>query len=102
MAPEVSIALANRQAGGGYVEIFSGVVKPAHPGSRVLVQRRSGGSWRTVAAGSLDGRSRYRVSWPLPLRSATYLFRTLLPAHADHAAGVSRTATLRVVVNAGG
>ncbi len=101
MAPDVSIALANRKVGNGYVETFSGVVKPAHAGNRVLVQRRSGGSWRTLASGSLDGRSRYRVSWPLPLRSATYLFRTLLPAHADHTAGVSRTATLRVVLNPG-
>jgi hypothetical protein len=101
VAPEVSIVLANRRVGRGYVEIFSGAVKPAHPGSRVLVQRKSGSSWRTLATGSLDGRSRYRVSWPLPLRSATYLFRTLLPAHADHAAGVSRSARLKVVVNAG-
>ncbi len=101
VAPQVSIALASRRAGSGYVEIFSGAVKPAHPGSRVLVQRRSGGSWRTVAGGSLDGRSRYRVSWPLPLRAATYLFRTLLPAHSDHEAGVSRSARLRVVFNGG-
>jgi hypothetical protein len=99
--PDVTIALSNRSAGSGYVETFTGAVKPAHPGSRVLVQRKTGGSWRTLATGSLDGRSRYRVSWPLPLRSATYVFRTLLPAHADHAAGVSRSATLRVVVNAG-
>jgi hypothetical protein len=101
VAPEVSIALADRRVGRGYVEIFSGAVKPAHPGSRVLVQRRSGSSWLTLATGSLDGRSRYRVSWPLPLRPATYLFRTLFPAHADHAAGVSRSARLKVVVNAG-
>jgi hypothetical protein len=99
--PEVSLALASRRVGSGYVEVFSGAVKPAHPGSRVLVQRKSGSSWRTLASGSLDGRSRYRASWSLPLRSATYLFRTLLPAHADHAAGVSRSARLRIVVNAG-
>lgn len=101
VAPVVSITLAHRNAGSGYVEIFSGAVKPAHPGSRVLLQRRRGGSWHTLASGSLDGRSRYRVSWPVPLRSATYLFRTLLPAHADHAAGVSRSTRLRVVFNAG-
>ncbi len=102
VAPEVSITLANRQVGGGYVEIFSGAVKPAFPGSRVLVQRRSGGAWRTVATDRLDGRSRYRVSWHLPLRSATYLFRTLLPASAGYEAGVSRTARLRVVLSTGG
>jgi hypothetical protein len=101
VTPDVSITLDNRRSGDGYVEIFSGVVKPALRGSRVLVQRRSGGSWRTVGSDSLDRRSRYRVSWPLPLRSATYAFRTLLPADADHAAGVSRTATLRVVVRSG-
>ena len=102
VAPDVTIALTNRKLGGASVEVFSGTVRPAHPGSRVFVQRRSGSSWRTVASGSLDGRSRYRVSWPLPLRSATYLFRTLLPVHDDHAAGVSRSARLRVVLNAGG
>ncbi|MCX6364149.1 MAG: hypothetical protein NTW58_08285 [Actinobacteria bacterium] len=102
VAPEVMIALAEQRAGNGYVETFSGTVKPAHAGSSVFVQRLTGGAWRTLASGSLDGRSRYRISWPLPLRSATYLFRTLLPTHADHAAGVSRTARLRVVLNAGG
>ena len=100
VVPEVSIALSNRRAGSGYVEIFTGVVEPTHAGSRVLVQRRSGGSWRTIATGKLNGRSRYSVSWPLPMRTATYQFRTLLPAHADHEAGVSRTATLRVVIHA--
>jgi hypothetical protein len=101
VAPAVSIALANRRTGRSYVEIFSGSVKPAFPGRRVLVQRLTGGSWHTLATGSLDGRSHYRVSWPLPLRSATYLFRTLFPAPAGYEAGVSRTARLRVVVNAG-
>ena len=98
VAPEVSIALTNRKVGSGYVETFSGAVEPAHAGSRVLVQQQSGGSWRTVAGGSLDAGSRYRVSWPLPRRAATYLLRTLVPAHTDHAAGVSRTVRLRVVV----
>ncbi|GEM_PF-1095468 len=101
VAPEVSISLASHKAGGGYVEIFSGAVKPAHAGSRVLVQQRSGSSWRTLASGTLDGRSRYRVSWPLPLRTATYFFRTLLPAGAGDEAGVSPTARLRVVLNGG-
>ena len=98
--PEVSIALSNRRASSGYVEIFTGEVEPTHAGSRVLVQRRTGGSWRTIATGKLNGRSRYSASWPLAQRTATYQFRTLLPAHADHEAGVSRTATLRVVINA--
>jgi len=54
------------------------------------------------AAPALSRRPAPLVSWPLPLHSATYLFRTMLPAHGDHAAGVSRSARLRVVLNAGG
>jgi hypothetical protein len=102
VAPEVSITLGNRRVGGRWVEQFSGAVAPAFAGRRVLVQRRSGGSWRTVASGSLDRRSRYQVSWPLPLRAATHLFRTILPAPYGYETGVSRTARLRVVVKAGG
>jgi hypothetical protein len=101
VVPDVTLALAHRRAGSGYVEIFTGAVKPAHMGRRVLVQLRSGSSWRTLAGGALDARSRYRISWPLPQRTATYVFRTLLPAHDDHAAGISRSARLRVVFNLG-
>ena len=102
VSPAISLTLSNRSAGLGYVETFSGDVKPAHPGSRVYVQRKVGSSWRLLASGRLNGASKYAVSWPLPLRTATYLIRTVLPAHGDHAQGVSRTARLRVVVRPAG
>lgn len=98
VAPNVSLSLGNIPSGGGYVEIFSGEVEPHHTGSQVLVQRKVGDAWKTISSGKLNGASKYRVTWRLPLVAATYLFRTVLPAHADHAAGVSRTARLRVVI----
>ena len=98
VAPTVSLTLGNVRSGGGYIEIFSGEVAPGHPGSKVLVQRQVGAAWKTIASGALNGASTYRVTWHLPLVTATYLIRAVLPAHADHAAGVSRTARLRVVV----
>lgn len=98
VAPEVSLKLQERRVASGYVELFSGVVKPAHPGSQITVQRQSGDTWRTVATGTLSGTSKYVVSWPLPLRSATYYFRTVVPADADHGEGASRTARLKVVI----
>ena len=102
VAPEVSIALANRRAGSGYVEIFSGAVKPAHagqPGARAAAQRR------LLAHG---GERLTRRALPLPRLVAAAAALGHLPVpHAaprarDHEAGVSRTARLRVVLNAGG
>ena len=67
----------------------------------MLVQRRSRAGWRTIKAGAVDARSRYRVTWKLPNRSATYSLRVILPAHADHSQGASPRATLRVVFKKG-
>ncbi len=74
---------------------------PNHRGKKVLVQKAVGRLWKTVASGRLDSRSRYRITWYLPYRTATYKLRTVIPAHADHAQGTSARATLRVVVRKG-
>lgn len=99
--PRLTLALSHTKSGGHLYEHFSGKVKPAHRGSRVLVQRRSRAGWRTIKAGAVDARSRYRVTWKLPNRSATYSLRVILPAHADHSQGASPRATLRVVFKNG-
>ncbi len=102
VVPRVTLALTHRKPRGARLtEIFSGSVKPAHTGRKVLVQKAVGLTWRTVASGRLDRRSRYRVAWTLPYRTAKYKLRTVLPAHADHAQGASPRATLRVVVGKG-
>jgi len=102
VVPRVALALSHPKPRGTRLkEIFSGSVKPAHAGKRVRVQKAVGSGWRTVASGRLDSRSRYRVVWTLPYRTAKYKLRTVLPAHADHALGASPTATLRVVIRKG-
>jgi hypothetical protein len=98
VAPKVSLALATRRAGAGYVTVFSGEVDPAHSGVAVVVQRQQGASWRSLKSATLDASSAYKASWKVPLKTATYVFRTVLPAHGDHAQGVSRPVRLKVVV----
>jgi hypothetical protein len=97
--PRVTLALAHTQSGTRLTEIFSGAVAPSHTGRRVLVQRSTAGGWRTVESGRLDARSRYRIRWLMPYRSAVHKLRVLLPAHGDHADGVSPTAYVRVRVD---
>jgi hypothetical protein len=56
-------------------EKLSGTVTPRYPGTKVLLQRRSGGAWKTIDTDKLSSRSRfsllatrcsgsYRVLWP--------------------------------------
>jgi stage II sporulation protein D len=49
---------------------LAGIVLPAGEGTTVAVQRRSGGTWRTVATGSTDAMGRFAVAFPL--LDATY------------------------------
>ena len=65
------------------------------------MQKAVGTKWRTVASGRLDSRSRYRILWAVPYKTATYKLRTILPAHADHTQGTSTTAKLKVVIRKG-
>ncbi len=98
VAPKVSLTLSTRRSGAGYVTIFSGEVDPAHRGNTVIVQRQQGAAWRPLKTAKLDASSAYKASWKVPLKTATYVFRTVLPAHGDHAEGVSRPVRLKVVV----
>jgi hypothetical protein len=99
--PRVTLAVSHLKAGTVLTEIFTGSVAPNHPGRRVLIKKAVGSGWRTVASGLLDGRSRYRVTWRLPYRTATYKLRAVLPKDADHAEGSSITATVKVVIRKG-
>jgi hypothetical protein len=97
--PKVSLSLSHlRPSGTRLVEVFTGSVAPRHTGTWVRVQRAVGSTWRTVASGKLDERSRYRITWRLPDRTATYKVRAVVPEHADHTEGASLVGTLRVVV----
>jgi hypothetical protein len=94
--PRVTLAVSHTQSGARLTEVFSGAVAPAHAGKRVIVQRHTANGWRAVASGRLDRRSHFRIRWLMPYRSAVHRLRVLLPAHDDHAAGVSPTAFVRV------
>ena len=96
--PRVTLALSHTQSGARLTEVFSGAVAPRHAGRRVVVQRYTASGWRAVASGRLDRRSHYRIRWLMPYRSAVYRLRVLLPAHGDHADGMSQTAFVRVSV----
>jgi hypothetical protein len=96
VAPAVGLALTHTGPRAHPIEVFTGTVKPSHAGAKVLLQRRSGSSWRTITSDRLDSGSRFRILWTLPRKTATYTLRVILPAHADHARGVSPLATLRV------
>ena len=101
VAPRVTLALSHSRSTSRLIEYFRGSVSPDHAGAAMVVQRSTASGWRKVASGRLDAGSRYRISWVLPQRSATYRLRVVLPAHADHAHGTSQPATLRVVVTQG-
>jgi hypothetical protein len=97
--PRVTLALSHLTPRGTRLrEVFTGAVRPALAGRRVRIQKAVGSGWRTVASGRLDRRSRYRVVWSVPFRTAKYKLRAVLPASADYARGTSPRAILRVVV----
>jgi hypothetical protein len=96
--PKLTLALAHKTSSTRLIEILSGTVTPNHAGATVRIQKAVGGGWRTVASGRVDSRSRYRVTWSVPYKTASYKLQAMLPAHADHAEGVSPSATLKVVI----
>ena len=62
------------------------------------MQKAVGTAWKTMARGRLDAKSRYRIVWNVPYKTATYMMRAVLPAHADHPQGTSIKAKLKVVI----
>jgi hypothetical protein len=91
----VGLRLGDRTPARGARVRFRGSVLPAHDGSVVRIQRRTSAGWRTIArpvlrtASPIDGvtRSKYRKRIRIR-RSGAY--RTVMPAHDDHARGKSR------------
>jgi hypothetical protein len=95
--PLVTLTLNHVRSGTRYVEMLRGSVRPGHAGRQVLLQCKTGGTWRTLCSSRLDAASHYGIRWLVPQRTANYLLRVILPAHSDHAAGTSPAARLRVV-----
>jgi hypothetical protein len=98
---KVGLRLSDRTPQRGARVRFRGSVLPAHDGARVRIQRRTSAGWRTIArpvlraATPVDGvpRSKYRGRIRVR-RDSTY--RTVMPAHGDHARGKSAKRRARV------
>ena len=92
--PRVGLRLGDKTPARGSRVRFRGSVLPAHDGSTVKIQRRTSAGWSTIAtpvlatATPLNGvaRSKYRARIRIR-RSGAY--RTVIPAHTDHARGKS-------------
>ena len=99
--PRVGLRLGDKTPARGSRVRFRGSVLPAHDGSAVRIQRRTSAGWRTIATPVLAtatpsggvARSKYRARIRIR-RSGAY--RTVMPAHADHARGKSGKRRARV------
>jgi hypothetical protein len=70
--------------------IARGRIAPAQrAGSRVRLERRVSGSWKSVATGRMVTRERYRIRWNPP-RVGRYVLRVVKSGDRRHAAGRSR------------
>ena len=92
---KVGLRLSDRTPNAGRRVRFKGKVLPAHDGSKVRIQRRTSGGWKTIAtptltaARALDGVARSKYGRRIRIR-ASGSYRTVMPAHGDHARGKSR------------
>jgi len=74
----------------GEPAVFRGTVRPQRPaGSAVVLQRRLGGVWRTVATTQTDESSGFSVTWT-PRGRGRPVFRAIVTADALSMAGRSR------------
>ena len=92
--PKVGLRLSDLHPARGARVRFRGSVLPAHDGQAVQIQRRTASGWKTIAspvlvtATPLNGVARSKYAQRIRIRrSSTY--RTVLPAHGDHARGKS-------------
>lgn len=91
---KVGLRLSDRTPARGQRVRFRGSVLPAHDGQTVRIQKRTASGWKTiatptlVAATPLDGVARSKYRRGIRVRRDG-VFRTVMPAHADHARGKS-------------
>jgi lipoprotein-anchoring transpeptidase ErfK/SrfK len=71
-------------------------VRPAHPGTTVVIERRQDGVWAEWRSLTLGPDSRAQTAWRPGTVGASAL-RVLVAADADHLAGLSRTRRVLVV-----
>jgi len=98
---KVGLRLSDKTPRRGARVRFRGSVLPAHDGSEVRIQRKTSSGWKTIrtpvltAATPINGvaRSKYRARIRIRRNGA---YRTVMPAHGDHARGKSGKRRARV------
>ncbi len=94
-SPGPLVSLNMKRLGGKRVMMSGQVKKPAHPGSRVTLQRLDAG-WETIERVKLNDRSRYEFEWKAP-RDRVYVVRAFFKdPHDYHADRTSRHKKIRV------
>jgi uncharacterized delta-60 repeat protein len=90
VAPSLTTPLAAASVAAGTPVDLKVTSRSAHAGSRVQLQRYRDGRWEVLGTPVLDanGVARFRL---LSLNPLVRPYRWVLPAHSDHAVGVSRT-----------
>jgi len=79
---------------GGSVKL-TGSVKPSHAGKIVVIQRKVAGDWKKISTATLSAKSLYSKSIVLKgAKGSKAVLRVVLPAHADHLVGTSKTVTI--------
>jgi hypothetical protein len=82
---------------GGSVKL-TGSVQPNHAKKTVVIQRKVAGVWKPIGEATLSAKSSYSKSVVLKgAKGSKALLRVILPAHADHLIGTSRTVAITFV-----
>lgn len=84
----VRLRASVRESGAHRQLLLSGTVAPSHAGERVVLQRRRGRSWMTIARPELDARSRFAFVQH-PAAGVGERLRAVLNADARNARSVS-------------
>lgn len=96
VAPKVTLTSTKTSMVSGTTVKLYGAVGPRHAGSQVTIQRYVAGTWKAISKPTLDSTSKYAKALKVSgTKGTTAKFRVMLPAHADHLTGLSRTVSIR-------
>ena len=93
--PVVSLKTSSNTVRHGHSLTLSGAVSPDEAGKKVLVQRKYGGTWHTLAKRTLSSTSHYRYTLK-PATKGTWTFRVVRPASGSNLQGISKARSVRV------
>lgn len=75
--------------------VLSGIAEPLDSGSRVVIQRKSGSSWKTVATVAASASGAWKYTWK-PTAKGTYVLRAWVDDQTHVFSGNSSSVTIAV------